>query len=135
MFCAPEADTHLGKPTQTKNWPICKVIREHGVLAQWLPQLVECRTISSPLTAIGPPLRQGVRLGGPISPYLAYPLTQVGVLNRLVLNHLGSSAARLWCYPSFHLSLPSHFPLSFPLFSLLIIYLLSSLSFFSLSLS
>ena len=33
-------------------------------------------------------------------PYLALARipTQVGVLNRLILNDLGSSTARLWCY-------------------------------------
>ena len=53
------------------------------------PPPVECLTISaSPLAiAVGPPLRQGVGLGGPILPYLAS--AQVGVLNRLVLNRLG----------------------------------------------
>ena len=47
----------------------------------------------NPSTALGPPLRQGVRLGGP---YLALSRihTQVGVLNRLVLNRLGGSTAR-----------------------------------------
>ena len=51
----------------------------------------------SPSTAIGPPLRQGVRLG---SPYLALSRiqTQVGVLNRLVPNRLAGSTARWWCY-------------------------------------
>ena len=42
----------------------------------------------TPSTALELPLQWGVRLGGPISPYLAS--TQVGVLNRLVVNRLGA---------------------------------------------
>ena len=55
--------------------------------------LVAPSTCFSPSTAIGPPLRQRVRLGGP---YLALSRvhTQVGVLNCPVLNRLGGSTAR-----------------------------------------
>ena len=61
------------------------------------PQPVECYTISTspPRPLVGSPLRWGVRLGGAISPYLASP--QEGVLNRLVLDHLGRSTVLYWC--------------------------------------
>ena len=71
-----------------------RVVRGQSAPQSGRPRLVAPSTgCFTPWTAFGPPLRQGVRLGGPVSPYLGP--AQVGVLNRLALNHLGSSTARL----------------------------------------
>ena len=75
----------------------CKILEKSPFRSGPLNQLNAILSLLDPVDHYRPYSATGSAIG---RPYLALSRihTQVGVLNRLVLNNLGSSTARFWCY-------------------------------------